>query len=266
MKSNGWETEISPPGRIAKQMVKSLSGIKMLSILSHEDILSLLYSMENGKSVKKVELFTKISKMINKGRILRDKTRIVELLLNANMIRLGMELQCPICQQHSWYSICDIEYDVTCPKCSGEYSVPSHDPEKMKWAYRTYGPFSLPSSAYGVYSVLLTLRFISQLLADRPVTPMLSFMAKKDDINIEVDLSFEKDLQAHLNIVGKFMRILNKEKIIGKRDLMRRLHVKKNKLESLLNWAAADDSIEIIKKSRNSTLIRLRVIATDKEP
>jgi hypothetical protein len=95
---------------------------------------------------------------------------------------------------------------------------------------------------------------------------MLSFMAKKDDINIEVDLSFEKDLQAHLNIVGKFMRILNKEKIIGKRDLMRRLHVKKNKLESLLNWAAADDSIEIIKKSRNSTLIRLRVIATDKEP
>jgi hypothetical protein len=49
------------------------------------------------------------------------------------------------------------------------------------------GPFSLPQQAYGVYSVLLTLRFFACQL-DGATTPMLSFTANKGTSSIEADL------------------------------------------------------------------------------
>jgi hypothetical protein len=45
----------------------------------------------------------------------------------------------------------------------------------------------LPNQAYGVYSVLLTLRFFTRLL-DGATTPMLSFTAKKEPVKLEADL------------------------------------------------------------------------------
>jgi hypothetical protein len=50
----------------------------------------------------------------------------------------------------------------------------SHAPKEMVWAYRSTGPFSLPQRAYGVYTVLLTLRFFARVL-NCPTTPLLSW-------------------------------------------------------------------------------------------
>lgn len=188
MKSMGWKIELSSAGRIASQMVKRLNGIRGLSILSHEGVLELLKKMENGKAICKDEFFAEISKVANQGRMLRDKNRIAEWLLETKMVRLGVELQCSVCQQHSWYSIKDLDYELQCQNCLEEFRAPCHSPDDIRWAYRTFGPFSLPGRAYGVYSVLLTTRFFSQLLLDRPTTPMMSFIAEKNGVKIEVDL------------------------------------------------------------------------------
>ncbi|MDP2667971.1 MAG: hypothetical protein Q8O65_04585, partial [Nitrosopumilaceae archaeon] len=163
-------------------------GIHGFSILAHEGILNLLKKMENGKVVNKEEFFAEIAKTANQDRMLRDRTRIAEWLLETGMIRLGAEFQCPSCQQHSWFSMKDLDYRLQCHNCFEYFEIPAASPDKIKWAYRAFGPFSLPGRAYGVYSVLLTLRFFTQLLHDRPITPMLSFLAKKDGKEIEVDL------------------------------------------------------------------------------
>ncbi|MFA4905430.1 MAG: hypothetical protein WC645_02880 [Candidatus Margulisiibacteriota bacterium] len=188
MKSQGWEITLSSPGNIAYQMTRRLGGIHGLSILSHEGVLSLLRKMESGKVVSKDEFYTEIARATSKNRFLGDRTKMAEWLIETGMIRLGAEIQCPSCQQHPWFSIKDLDDRLQCHKCFEYFDVPAASPEKIKWAYRAFGPFSLPGRAYGVYSVLLTLRFFSQLLHDRPITPMLSFLAKKDGKEIEIDL------------------------------------------------------------------------------
>lgn len=99
MKSLGWGIAPSSPGNIAHQMTRRLGGILGLSILSHEGVLNLLRKMEGGKVVSKEEFFAEIAKTANQNRVLRDRTRIAEWLLESGMIRLGAELQCPSCQQ-----------------------------------------------------------------------------------------------------------------------------------------------------------------------
>ncbi|VGO16382.1 hypothetical protein PDESU_04973 [Pontiella desulfatans] len=66
-----------------------------------------------------------------------------------------------------------------CPKCLDDFDIPSSDPDSIKWSYRAIGPFGLPKSAYGAYSVLLTYRFFSTVL-DGSTTAMMSFYATKE--------------------------------------------------------------------------------------
>ena len=130
---------------------------------------------------------SEISKIANQERFRKDPNRILQRLMDVNMFRLGVEIQCPICRQHVWYSIKEADYTLRCSKCGGHFQAPSHSPKEIKWSYRTFGPFSLPNQAYGVYSVLLSLRFFSQLLRGA-TTPIMSFTAQKDDKKIEADL------------------------------------------------------------------------------
>lgn len=64
------------------------------------------------------------------------------------MFRLGMEIQCPICERHSWYSIKEADYVLECPKCTEKFQIPSNSRD-IRWSYGTVGPFSLPKQVDG---------------------------------------------------------------------------------------------------------------------
>jgi len=139
------------------------------------------------KSMQHKAFWGEISRIANQGRFMKDPSRILQRLIDVKIFRLGVEMQCPICRQHSWYSMKDADYELQCLKCGGRFQIPSHSPKEIKWSYRTFGPFVLPRQVDGAYSVLLTLRFFSQLL-DGATTPIMSFTAEKDEKKIEVDL------------------------------------------------------------------------------
>jgi hypothetical protein len=104
------------------------------------------------------------------------------------VVRLGVDVQCPICTQRSWYSIAEIDYELRCRKCNEQFRLPEHNPKEVHWSYRAVGPFALPGRAHGVYTVLLAYRFFS-LLLHLPTTPLLSFTAGKGTEQIEADLA-----------------------------------------------------------------------------
>jgi hypothetical protein len=112
---------------------------------------------------------------------------LAERFIKRHMVQLGLKIQCPECRQRSWYSIKEADYDLRCPQCLTSFRLPEHNPKDINWAYRAIGPFSLPRRAYGVYAVLLTLRFFARLL-DGATTPLLSFTAKKATLSLEADL------------------------------------------------------------------------------
>ena len=187
LKANNWSGELSPPGRIAKEMIKLIGGSWGSAILAKPRLIALLQKMSDGKPIKQKAFWGEIQRIANEDKFGADPSVLLKTFIDFNMFRLGLEVQCDICQQHSWYSLKDIDYTIKCPKCLNQIKAPAHSPDDLKWSYRTFGPFSLPRQAYGVYSVLLTLHFFARVL-DGATTPIMSFNAKRGNKNIEADL------------------------------------------------------------------------------
>jgi len=201
LKSKGWEVQLSVPGRIAKQVLKLLGGKWGISTLANEGVIALLGKVEErerttrggnvtiqmSKAISKEQLWGEISKIANQRGFPADAKRILQRVIDVQMFRLGLQIQCPTCGQHPWFSLKDADYQLQCQECGDRFSVPCHSPDEIRWSYRPFGPFSSPNRGYGVYSVLLTLRFFSQLLRGAS-TPMMSFTAERDGKQIEADL------------------------------------------------------------------------------
>jgi hypothetical protein len=183
----GWKAELSDKDYVAKQMLRQLGGIWGIHTLADEKTLNLLAKMESGRPLSAKAFRAELNK-ICANQPTTNADRLAKKLVDLRVVQLGLELQCPHCRQHSWHSMKDADYELGCPKCLQKFNLPSHTPNELAWSYRSTGPFSLPDRAYGVYSVLLTLRFFAKTL-DRATTPLLSFIAKKASLEMEADLA-----------------------------------------------------------------------------
>ena len=195
----GWTVELSPPGRIAKQMIQQLQGVYGIWILAHEEIIRLLQKMNSSDQKSLSEEFVRgqIQKIANQAAFKIQGERILQYLIAEKILQLGMEIQCPVCTQFSWYSVKGADYELQCPKCLELLPFPFASKE-IKWSYRTLGPFSLPDQAHGAYTVLLTLRFFSKItFSSSAATPLMSFIAKKGGVEMEADLAmFFQELES----------------------------------------------------------------------
>lgn len=188
MQDQGLEINLSGPGKIAKQMIKHLGGVYGINTLANENMIALLKSMEFGKEKSKEQFWAEILKVTSTNVFKGDASKALKGYMERKMFQLGVSLQCPTCTHSSWYDIKALNYVVVCPNCLEEFDIPTHSPDDIKWVYKTSGPFGLPKRAEGVYPTLLTLRIFSSLFHDSPITPMLSFETKINEVPIEVDL------------------------------------------------------------------------------
>jgi len=188
LKSKGWTVKISSPGLIAKQMLKQLGGSWGIAILTKLGLINLLSKMSENKSLLKNAFWAEIQKISNDDKFNSDPKLLLKRLTELKIFRIGVDIQCPICQQHSWHSLSEFDYEIKCPICLNKSDIHSQLPDDIKWSYRSFGPFSLPKQAFGVYTVLLTYYFFARTL-DGATTPILSFVANKKNIEIETDLA-----------------------------------------------------------------------------
>ena len=146
----------------------------------------------DGKSLLEEHVRNEIQEITNRlGYEIEDAAdRIIQQLVDAKVFQLGLEVQCPVCTQRSWYSVKGTDYELQCSSCLTRFSLP-HASKEIKWSYRPLGPFSLPNHAQGAYTVLLTLRFFSGFsLLKGATTPLMSFTAQKDGMKpLETDLA-----------------------------------------------------------------------------
>ena len=187
----GWTVKLSPPGRIARQMIQQLRGVRGTWILAKEGIIRLLQKMNSSDQKSLSEEFVRgeIQKIGNQAVFKISGERILQHLITEKVFQLGIEIQCPVCTQFSWYSVKGANYELQCPKCLELFPFPSASTE-IKWSYRTLGPFSLPRRAQGAYTVLLTLRFFSTItFRSSAATPLMSFTAEKGKMKMEADLA-----------------------------------------------------------------------------
>jgi hypothetical protein len=187
LRSRGWEAKLSAPGLIARQLVKQVQGIWGTAFLANDNMIQLLGELQGEKTIGLDALRGKLSRIANEFGHSWSPARLLQRLVEDQVLRLGIEVQCPICTQRSWYSVAESDYELLCRKCNERFRLPEHAPKDIQWSYRAVGPFSLPDRAYGVYSVLLTYRFFCLLLHE-PTTALLSFTAEKAAKTLEADL------------------------------------------------------------------------------
>jgi hypothetical protein len=175
LKQLGIKAELSEPGHIAKQMLEHLGGLRGVSLLADLDTLKLLNKMAGGLRRKRNEDETieenfelrtatlEWTDLISKRREKRAHSADLERLTTSNVMRLGVETECPHCNAKNWSTLTALDYRVVCERCLKSYDFPQAGlrDHNRNWTYRVVGPFSVPDYGRGSYSAILALRVLS---------------------------------------------------------------------------------------------------------
>ena len=151
-----------------------------------EEIAKLHRRPERSAGVVDEAFFGKIKRIAASYPFPCDVHELVERYADAKIFNLGVNVQCSVCGQRSWYAIPGLDYELQCPACLSAFKLPLHDPRSIRWSYKSLGPFALPKQAYGAYAVLLAIDFICNHHR-ASTTPVLSFRVEKDGTPLESD-------------------------------------------------------------------------------
>jgi hypothetical protein len=174
---NGVTATPSDPGQIADQVLDALGGLWGAGLIADRDTLELLDRM--AKSVRKhadgtVEEFPDRTADVKKWKELVERRAnssfarhlSLDSFIKANVLRLGISIQCPNCMKNNWCGLGSLREQVTCERCLKNFDFPqgSLDFKHTPWQYRVVGPFSVPNYASGAYSTALALRVFARTL------------------------------------------------------------------------------------------------------
>lgn len=206
LKSKGWKIATSSAGKMMLHSFKRLGGKYWLSLLAQKGLMKLLRVLSDGKPVRSGALWQQL-KSIMKSETPKSTSNFLAKLIKVGILKLGISVQCSTCWRSAWYSVTDLSYEVNCTFCGEKFSLPTHNPAELVWAYRAVGPLCSPSESEGAAVVLLTQRFFS-LAQGMSTTPGFGVSMEKGDRTIEVDLAlfakhgiFARDSRSELILV-----------------------------------------------------------------
>jgi len=206
LKQRGVAAEVSKSGRVAEQVLDSLDGFWGAKLLADRETLELLDSM--AKSVRKygdgtVQEFQDRTAAATRweGVIARRRQDLwssnitLDRFVQANVLKLGLAIECSHCINVNWYAIDDLQETLICERCRRSYPFPQGTIRftNSPWKFRVIGPYSVPDYADGAYATVLTLRVFAETLgsghASLTYSPGLD-LTRDSGGSIEVDFSF----------------------------------------------------------------------------
>lgn len=197
----GIKGKLSDPGYIAKQMFEHLGGWWGLHLINDAETLKLLNKMAGGLRRKSNSQDTIEETFERRTAPLKDWSDLVarrsqsrrpisiEEFTRRNVIRIGLETDCPHCRFVNWHSIATATYSLTCERCLNIYDFPQGGMREhnRNWHYRVVGPFSVPDFARGAYASLLALRFLQNFSLRANVNFAPAIELKWSSVDAEID-------------------------------------------------------------------------------
>jgi len=221
-KQHGFDYVESGTGRLLRQLIRRLDGVRGAVLVRHVELLEVLNKLAHREWEEErpaTEGDARPRTRVRSGTILHDDlcrvlgrilaredqppttsaereaqrqrraARIrnyIDSLVKRDVLRVGVLIQCPHCRQRTWYPLDGLKSSLECERCLQHYPFPAGSPRDAPWHYRPAGPFAVETYAQGAYAVLLALRFL--LTADRhDASWSTSFELKRGDDKLEVD-------------------------------------------------------------------------------
>jgi hypothetical protein len=234
----GIKAELSEPGHIARQMLEHLGGLRGVQLLADIETLKLLNKMAGGLRRRRNEDDTVEENFGLRTAPIKDWADLVaaretrhrfsrhnlEDFTKKNVIRLGLETDCPHCNAKNWSTLTGVDYRVTCERCLKPYDFPQAAlrEHNRNFTYRVIGPFSVPDYGRGSYSALLTLRVLGQF--NSPTNDMTFSTAMNlsfDGLQREVDfLAWRGDERLGRENRRSLQLIIGEAKSLGQGELI----------------------------------------------
>lgn len=243
LKRFGVEAKLSEPGQIAKQMLEHLEGLRSVNLLGDLETLQLLNKMAGGLR-RRINDTGEIEETFGRRSVLAKiwsdliakRTQMGSLqdweltnFTKKNIIRLGVETDCPHCQFTNWHSLAATDYSLTCERCLNRYDFPQSNlrGHNQNWAYRVVGPFSVPDYGRGSYSSILTLRVLEELNRSHGgMTYSTAMNLKFEGIDTETDFVALWRKETHGTIVSPGL-VIGETKSFGAKDTVKSEDLKK---------------------------------------
>ncbi len=223
LERQGIKARLSEPGLIAKQMLENVGGLRGVHLLADIETLELLNKMAGGVRKRSNQDGTIEETFELRSASLKDwidlierrkqRRRLPEAKLqdftNRNVIRLGLETDCPHCQAKNWNSLTAVDYQLTCDRCLKSYDFPQARIREQgkNFYYRVVGPFSVHDYGRGSYASLLALRVIDRVnMSMNELTFSTAMNLTFDGNDSEVDfLAWRRDDQIDYDEPPQFL-------------------------------------------------------------
>ena len=120
----------SDPGRIAEQVLASVGGLWGTGLLAEKETLTLLDKM--AKSVRRydsgtieeypdrtvgVKEWTDLISKRSSGPFAHRRAANLDRFIEANVLKLGLEVTCTNCLKRNWYGIDNLGTQLICERC-----------------------------------------------------------------------------------------------------------------------------------------------------
>jgi hypothetical protein len=235
----GIKAELSEPGHIARQMLENLGGLRGVRYLADIATIELLNKMAGGLRRQNNEDETIEENFDLRTAPLKDWTDLIsarrakhlrpetslEDFTKRNVIRLGLETNCPHCQAKNWSTLTDVAYRITCDRCLKPYEFPQANLRtyNRNFTYRVVGPFAVPDFGRGSYSALLTLRVLDRFHSSSGAMTFSTAMNLSADTlkKCEVDLIAWRSEDRLRDLQRQPQLIIGEAKSVGKGELIK---------------------------------------------
>ncbi|MEK6675153.1 MAG: hypothetical protein AABZ47_05795 [Planctomycetota bacterium] len=278
LKSQGFDTELSGPGRTCMQVVRQLCGLHRVGLIANDQILRRLDQMAHGlvetpeggappheskprarSRAASCEGWLQLLNDIHK-KSKRIANRDLDHLTKRGVLRIGLKLPCTTCEHENWYALNQLAESVQCEHCLQSLPFPiAHPPNHQSWAYRTQGPFSVENYAQGGYSVALALRCLVKFLGTETTwTPCLAVKAQKQQ---EIDFAMwcrtrSEGRNETVFVIGECKSFNNKKRQFTTKDVNRARALAKRFPSAVLVFATLASELHPMDKKQIASFAR----------
>jgi len=200
LRARGFTASKSAAGRVAESMIRALRGLHGVRTIAYRELVDRLDGLSHGVADRapaedaggrrrrsqtrpRCDPYSEMFAMLQRlhGNNTEVAGRHLQNLLDAGVLRIGLQVQCPECTQKTWFSLEEIRDRLRCERCLEPFAFPAASPPAPQaWSYRTQGAFSIENFAHGSYAVTLALRLLAGDFFDRDFAWIPSTIIRRD--------------------------------------------------------------------------------------
>lgn len=187
----------SKPGLIARQLIEQMGHLQACRVFKIPGVRALIdkygptQSFVRSEAVQLIrdEHFAEHESLYIEKRVKKNLTAedVFAFLLNKEVFRAGLELECPNCQLQFWKHVDECLSKLPCDYCGKVFNITPQLHHRGDWRFRRSGLFGASNNQEGSVPVVLTLQQIQTSIHEYRLTYTTAVKFDGDGIDCESD-------------------------------------------------------------------------------